>query len=120
MITEVVIPNLPESVPDATLLDWTKAVGDAVTVDEVLVELETDKVVLEVSAPASGVLTEIVKQAGETGVSGDVIAKIDNAAAAAGLRSLQRRSLPPFSLQPPKRRRTRIPRRECQALPPRR
>ena len=83
MITEVFIPNLPESVPDATLLDWTKAVGDAVTVDEVLVELETDKVVLEVSAPASGVLTEIVKQAGETGVSGDVIAKIDTAAAAA-------------------------------------
>ena len=83
MITEVVIPNLPESVPDATLLDWTKAVGDAVTVDEVLVELETDKVVLEVSAPASGVLTEIVKQTGETGVSGDVIAKIDTAAAAA-------------------------------------
>ena len=98
MITEVVIPNLPESVPDATLLDWTKAVGDAVTVDEVLVELETDKVVLEVSAPASGVLTEIVKQTGETGVSGDVIAKIDTAAAAAP--SAQPAAENPAAVQP--------------------
>ena len=98
MITEVVIPNLPESVPDATLLDWTKAVGDAVTVDEVLVELETDKVVLEVSAPASGVLTEIVKQTGETGVSGDVIAKIDTAAASAP--SAQPAAENPAAVQP--------------------
>lgn len=77
MIVEVVIPNLPESVPDATLLEWTKSPGDAVTKDETLVELETDKVVLEVPCPADGVLAEIVKAAGETGVSLEVIARID-------------------------------------------
>ena len=82
MIVDVKIPLLPESVPDATLLDWTKQVGNVVEKDEVLVELETDKVVLEVSAPVSGLLTEIAKVAGEIGVSNEVIARIDSSVAA--------------------------------------
>ena len=82
MIVDVKIPLLPESVPDATLLDWTKQVGDVVEKDEVLVELETDKVVLEVSAPVSGALIEIAKVAGEIGVSNEVIARIDSSVAA--------------------------------------
>ena len=77
MIVDVKIPVLPESVPDATLLDWTKQVGDPVQKDEVLVELETDKVVLEVSAPQAGVVTEILQLAGAIGVSNEVIARID-------------------------------------------
>ncbi|MEM7408195.1 MAG: 2-oxoglutarate dehydrogenase complex dihydrolipoyllysine-residue succinyltransferase [Pseudomonadota bacterium] len=81
MIVDVKIPQLPESVPDATLLEWSKQVGDIVAQDEVLVELETDKVVLEVSAPQGGKLTEIVKQAGETAVSDEVIARLDTSAA---------------------------------------
>ncbi|MBT8132507.1 MAG: dihydrolipoamide succinyltransferase, partial [Gammaproteobacteria bacterium] len=56
---EVKVPQLPESVTDATLLSWHKKPGDAVKRDENLVDLETDKVVLEVPAPASGVLQEI-------------------------------------------------------------
>ena len=82
MIVDVKIPLLPESVPDATLLDWAIAPGQAVNKDDVLVELETDKVVLEVSAPESGVITEIVKATGETGVSDEIIARIDTSAAA--------------------------------------
>ena len=82
MIVDVKIPLLPESVPDATLLDWAIAPGQAVNKDDVLVELETDKVVLEVSAPESGVIAEIVKATGETGVSDEIIARIDTSAAA--------------------------------------
>ena len=82
MIVDVKIPLLPESVPDATILDWAIAPGQAVNKDDVLVELETDKVVLEVSAPESGVITEIVKATGETGVSDEIIARIDTSAAA--------------------------------------
>ncbi len=77
MTVEVKVPTLPESVPDATLLDWRKAVGDAVEQDEILVELETDKVVLEVPAPKAGVITEIVKDSGDTAVADDVLARID-------------------------------------------
>ena len=83
MIVDVKIPLLPESVPDATLLDWAVQPGQAVSKDEVLVELETDKVVLEVSAPEAGVVTELVKASGETGVSGELIARIDTSAAVA-------------------------------------
>jgi len=80
---EVKVPTLPESVPDATLLDWRKKVGDAVERDEILVELETDKVVLEVPAPQAGVLTEIVKNTGDVAVADDVLARIDTEAKAA-------------------------------------
>ncbi|MCH9672376.1 MAG: 2-oxoglutarate dehydrogenase complex dihydrolipoyllysine-residue succinyltransferase [Gammaproteobacteria bacterium] len=83
MIIDVTIPVLVESVPDATLLEWNKNVGDAVTEGEILIELETDKVVLEVPAPADGVLTELVKAEGDTALSEEVIARIDTAASVA-------------------------------------
>lgn len=81
-ITDVVVPQLSESVSEATLLTWKKQPGAAVEADEILIEVETDKVVLEVPAPASGVLTEIVKGDGSTVTSGEVLARIDTAAKA--------------------------------------
>lgn len=83
---DVVVPQLSESVSEATLLTWKKQPGEAVQADEILIEVETDKVVLEVPAPASGVLAEIVKGDGSTVSSGELLAKIDTdgkAAAAA-------------------------------------
>ncbi len=82
-ITDVVVPQLSESVSEATLLTWKKQQGAAVEADEILIEIETDKVVLEVPAPASGVLSEIVEGDGSTVTSGQLIAKIDTAAKAA-------------------------------------
>ncbi|MDM9558008.1 2-oxoglutarate dehydrogenase complex dihydrolipoyllysine-residue succinyltransferase [Bordetella petrii] len=82
-ITDVVVPQLSESVSEATLLSWKKQKGAAVEADEILIEIETDKVVLEVPAPASGVLAEIVEGDGATVTSGQLIAKIDTAAKAA-------------------------------------
>ncbi len=82
-ISEVVVPQLSESVSEATLLTWKKTVGSAIEADEILIEVETDKVVLEVPAPASGVLTEIIKPDGSTVASGELLAKIDTAAKAA-------------------------------------
>ncbi|HEY2928173.1 2-oxoglutarate dehydrogenase complex dihydrolipoyllysine-residue succinyltransferase [Piscinibacter sp.] len=76
-IVEVKVPQLSESVAEATLLQWKKKPGDAVAMDEILVEIETDKVVLEVPAPQGGVMAEIVKGDGESCVSDEVIAKID-------------------------------------------
>lgn len=81
-ITDVLVPQLSESVSEATLLEWKKQPGEAVTADEILIEVETDKVVLEVPAPASGVLTEIVKADGSTVVAGEVLARIDSSATA--------------------------------------
>jgi len=74
MSIEIKVPPLPESVSDATLVAWHKKAGDSVTRDENLVDLETDKVVLEVPAPASGVIQEIKVADGETVVAGDVLA----------------------------------------------
>jgi 2-oxoglutarate dehydrogenase E2 component (dihydrolipoamide succinyltransferase) len=82
-ITEVLVPQLSESISEATLLNWKKQPGEAVQADEILIEVETDKVVLEVPAPASGVLAEIVKGDGSTVTSGEVLARIDTAAKAA-------------------------------------
>jgi 2-oxoglutarate dehydrogenase E2 component (dihydrolipoamide succinyltransferase) len=82
-IVDVKVPQLSESVAEATLLQWKKKAGDAVTADEILIEIETDKVVLEVPAPASGVLAEIVKSDGGTVVSAEVIARIDTEAKSA-------------------------------------
>ena len=82
-ITDVVVPQLSESISEATLLTWKKQPGAAVEADEILIEVETDKVVLEVPAPASGVLSEIVKANGSTVTSGDVLARIDTAGKAA-------------------------------------
>ena len=76
-IVEVKVPQLSESVAEATLLQWKKRPGERVEMDEILVEIETDKVVLEVPAPASGVLAQLVKNDGELCVAEEVIAKID-------------------------------------------
>jgi len=81
-ITEVLVPQLSESISEATLLNWKKQPGEAVEVDEILIEVETDKVVLEVPAPAAGVLSEIVKADGSTVTSGEVLARIDTEAKA--------------------------------------
>ena len=81
-IVEVKVPQLSESVAEATLLQWKKKPGEAVVVDEILVEIETDKVVLEVPAPASGVMTQLVKNDGESCVAEEVIARIDTEATA--------------------------------------
>ena len=77
-IFEVKVPQLSESVAEATLLQWKKKAGDYVAQDEILIEIETDKVVLEVPAPSAGVLSEIVVANGGTVVSDELIAKIDS------------------------------------------
>jgi 2-oxoglutarate dehydrogenase E2 component (dihydrolipoamide succinyltransferase) len=76
-IVEIKVPQLSESVAEATLLQWKKKPGDAVAMDEILIEIETDKVVLEVPAPAAGVMAQIVCDDGTTVVSDQVIARID-------------------------------------------
>ncbi|MFM7632818.1 MAG: 2-oxoglutarate dehydrogenase complex dihydrolipoyllysine-residue succinyltransferase [Betaproteobacteria bacterium] len=81
-IIEVHVPQLSESVAEATLLNWHKKVGEAVARDENLIDIETDKVVLELPAPSQGVVVEIVKGDGSTVVSGEIIAKIDTEATA--------------------------------------
>ena len=76
-IVEVKVPQLSESVAEATLLLWKKKVGEAVAIDEILIEVETDKVVLEVPAPAAGVLAEIIMGDGTTVLAEQLIARID-------------------------------------------
>jgi 2-oxoglutarate dehydrogenase E2 component (dihydrolipoamide succinyltransferase) len=82
VLVDVKVPILAESIPDATLLDWKKSPGDAVARDEILLELETDKVVLEVPAPQTGVLSEVLKKAGDVALSQEVLARIDTEASA--------------------------------------
>ncbi|MBP6344813.1 2-oxoglutarate dehydrogenase complex dihydrolipoyllysine-residue succinyltransferase [Neisseriaceae bacterium CLB008] len=82
MIIEVNVPVLPESVSEATLMTWNKKVGEFVERDENIIDLETDKVVLELPAPQAGVLVEIIEQDGATVVSGQLLARIDTAAKA--------------------------------------
>ncbi|HEY9065862.1 MAG TPA: biotin/lipoyl-containing protein, partial [Burkholderiaceae bacterium] len=81
-IVEVKVPQLSESVAEATLLQWKKKPGEKVELDEILIEIETDKVVLEVPAPSAGVLSQLVKNDGDTVVAEELIAKIDTEAAA--------------------------------------
>jgi 2-oxoglutarate dehydrogenase E2 component (dihydrolipoamide succinyltransferase) len=76
-IVEVKVPQLSESVAEATMLQWKKKVGDAIAIDEILIEIETDKVVLEVPAPAAGVLVELVMGDGATVLAEQLIARID-------------------------------------------
>ena len=83
MLIEVKVPQLSESVSEATLVTWHKKEGDAVSRDENLIDIETDKVVLETPAPADGVLVKIIKQGGDTVTSGELIAQIDTEAKAA-------------------------------------
>jgi len=98
MIVEVKVPQLSESVAEATLLDWHKKEGERVSRDENLIDIETDKVVLELPAPADGVLVRILKKARDAVGSGDVIAQIDTegkAAAAAAPASQEKKAPPP-------------------------
>nr|WP_314709625.1 2-oxoglutarate dehydrogenase complex dihydrolipoyllysine-residue succinyltransferase [uncultured Comamonas sp.] len=81
-IVEVKVPQLSESIAEATMLTWKKKVGEAVAVDEILIEIETDKVVLEVPAPSAGVITEILQGDGATVTAEQLIAKIDSEAVA--------------------------------------
>jgi 2-oxoglutarate dehydrogenase E2 component (dihydrolipoamide succinyltransferase) len=83
MRVEVKVPQLPESVAEATLVSWHKKAGEAVKRDENLIDIETDKVVLELPAPADGVLAEILKADGTTVTSNDIIAVLDTDAKAA-------------------------------------
>ena len=77
-IVEVKVPQLSESVSEATLLQWKKKAGDSVAIDEILIEIETDKVVLEVPAPSAGVMAEILVADGGTVAAEQVIARIDS------------------------------------------
>jgi 2-oxoglutarate dehydrogenase E2 component (dihydrolipoamide succinyltransferase) len=81
MSIEIKAPQLPESVPDGTIASWHKKAGDAVKRDELLVDIETDKVVIEVVSPADGVLEKIIKDAGDTIVSNEVIATVKEGSA---------------------------------------
>jgi 2-oxoglutarate dehydrogenase E2 component (dihydrolipoamide succinyltransferase) len=120
MLIEVKVPQLSESVSEATLLAWHKKQGEAVKRDENLIDIETDKVVLELPAPADGVLVSILKGDKGTVVAGEVIAKIDTdgkASAVSAPKAKQRRKsrspdpLPPLRQSLPPRKRS-PPRRE--------
>jgi 2-oxoglutarate dehydrogenase E2 component (dihydrolipoamide succinyltransferase) len=80
MAIEIKAPTYPESVQEGTLATWHKNVGDSVTRDELLVDIETDKVVLEVVAPVTGVLTKVLKAEGDIILSNEIIATIDEVA----------------------------------------
>lgn len=83
MAIEIKAPTFPESVADGTVATWHKQPGDAVKRDELIVDIETDKVVMEVLAEADGVLTEIVKNEGDTVLSGELLGKLEAGATAA-------------------------------------
>jgi len=102
MTIEVRVPQLPESVADATLVAWHKKPGDAVQRDENLVDLETDKVVLEVPAPAAGVIKELKVQDGATVTSGQVLALLEEGAAAAAAPPAAAKSAAPAAKAAPK------------------
>ncbi len=101
MSIEVRVPQLPESVADATLIAWRKKPGDAVQRDENLVDLETDKVVLEVPAPAAGVLKEVKVQDGATVTSGQVLAVLEERAVAAAAPAAAKASKAPAESRTP-------------------
>ena len=82
-IVEVKVPQLSESVAEATMVTWKKRAGESVVADEILIEIETDKVVLEVPAPASGIMVQLVRNDGDTVASEEVIARIDTEGTAA-------------------------------------
>jgi 2-oxoglutarate dehydrogenase E2 component (dihydrolipoamide succinyltransferase) len=102
-ILEIKVPQLSESITEATLLQWKKKPGEAVQADEILIEVETDKVVLEVPAPAAGVLAEIVQPDGATVVADQVLARIDTegvAGAAAAPAALAKAAAPAAAAAP--------------------
>src|SRR5579883_975518 len=86
-MTEIKVPQLPESITDATLVAWHKKPGDPVSRDENLADLETDKVVLEVPAPASGVMRELKVTSGATVTPGQILAVLEEGAAPAAVTS---------------------------------
>src|SRR5579872_1564027 len=86
-MTDICVPTLGESVTEATIGRWFKKAGDAVSVDEPLVELETDKVTIEVPAPAAGVLGDIVAKDGETVAVGALLGQINDGAAGAAAKA---------------------------------
>ncbi len=101
---EVKVPQLSESVAEATMLQWKKKVGDSIAIDEILIEIETDKVVLEVPAPAAGVLSEILVADGGTVTAEQLIARIDTegkAAAAAPAAATPAAAAPAAALAAP-------------------
>src|SRR5690349_2635501 len=100
MRIEVKVPQLPESVSEATLVSWHKKAGDAVARDENLIDVETDKVVLELPAPGDGVLVELVKPDGATVTSNEVIAVIDTEAAGAAAASAAPKATEPKAAAP--------------------
>jgi 2-oxoglutarate dehydrogenase E2 component (dihydrolipoamide succinyltransferase) len=99
-ILEVKVPQLSESVAEATLLQWHKKVGEAVARDENLIDIETDKVVLELPAPDAGVITEIIKPAGSMVVAGEIIARIDTEASAGAVAPAAAAAAPAASAAP--------------------
>src|SRR5205085_6752732 len=99
-IIEVKVPQLSESVAEATLLDWHKKEGEPVARDENLIDIETDKVVLELPAPSDGVLVKIMKKARESVGSGDVIAQIDTEAKAGAAREPAAKPAPAATPRP--------------------
>ena len=130
-MTEIRVPTLGESVTEATIGRWFKKAGDAVAVDEPLVELETDKVTIEVPAPSAGVLGEIAAKDGETVAVGALLGQINDGAAGAAAKPAAAPAAPP-SLRGPAGRRPRQPlrlrklrrpmrrwRRRCARSPPR-
>src|SRR5271165_1890965 len=94
-MTEIRVPTLGESVTEATIGKWFKKPGDAVAVDEPLVELETDKVTIEVPAPAAGVLSEIAAKDGETVAVGAVLGQIADGAGGAKATPAKPAAAPP-------------------------
>jgi 2-oxoglutarate dehydrogenase E2 component (dihydrolipoamide succinyltransferase) len=112
MSIEVLVPNLPESVADATLVNWHKKPGDQVARNENLVDLETDKVVLEVPAPEAGVLSSILKENGTVVTAGEVLAVIDTSGAGADAVKTQ----PPVE-SPAAAPKTAEPRQEAAEMP---
>ncbi|HEY5324064.1 MAG TPA: 2-oxoglutarate dehydrogenase complex dihydrolipoyllysine-residue succinyltransferase [Caldimonas sp.] len=99
-LIEVKVPQLSESVAEATLLQWKKKPGQAVEMDEILIEIETDKVVLEVPAPAAGVLAQVLKNDGDSCIAEEVIAKIDTEGQEAVSGAMQIKSVPPAQPAP--------------------
>ena len=101
MIIDVKVPQLSESVAEATLVTWHKNVGESVSRDENLIDIETDKVVLELPAPVNGVIVEIIKNNGDTVVAGELIARIDTEAKATVASSAPAAKPAPAEAPPP-------------------
>ncbi len=101
MTIELKAPTLPESVPDGTIAVWRRKAGESVQRDEALVDIETDKVVIEVVAPADGVLKEIYKQAGETITSNEAIGRLEPRAASDGSQAPDSESEASETVAPP-------------------